>query len=83
MAQSFVSQVINLLSLVYASVADIDLYIGGVTELHVRGALLGPTFSYIISQQFANLKRADRFFYSYLNQPVSFNASKYISFKIV
>ncbi len=60
----------------YASVKDIDLYIGGVTEKHITGAHVGPTFGYIIAEQFKNLKRADRFFYNNVGQSVSFTASK-------
>lgn len=60
----------------YKSVKDIDLYIGGVTEKRVTGALVGPTFGYIISKQFETLKNADRFFYSDTKKPVSFSASK-------
>ena len=60
----------------YQSVADIDLYIGGVTENHMPGAVVGPTFGYIISNQFQNLKASDRFFYSDRSQPFSFTTSK-------
>jgi peroxidase len=57
-------------------VADIDLYIGGVTEKQMPGAVVGPTFGYIIANQFQNLMVSDRFFYSDLSQPISFTASK-------
>lgn len=68
-------QVIDSLKSVYASVEDIDLYIGGVTETHQPGALVGPTFGYIIAKQFQNLKNSDRFFYSDTTQSVSFTSS--------
>ncbi len=71
-------QVIGYLKSVYGSVADIDLYIGGVTENHMPGAAVGPTFGYIIASQFQNLKTSDRFFYSDRSQPFSFTKSKII-----
>ena len=57
---------------------DIDLFIGGVTEKPMPGAAVGPTFHYIIGQQFANLRRTDRFFYKDRSQPFSFTKSKII-----
>ncbi|XP_046655293.1 peroxidasin-like isoform X2 [Daphnia pulicaria] len=67
-------EVIDSFKRVYASVGDIDLYIGGVTERPLPGAAVGPTFHYIIGQQFDNLRRTDRFFYNDLSKSVSFNS---------
>ncbi|KAI9556896.1 hypothetical protein GHT06_016690 [Daphnia sinensis] len=66
-------EVITSFKKLYGSPKDIDLYIGGVTEKHVPGALVGPTFGYIIATQFENLKRSDRFFYSDLTKNISFS----------
>ncbi len=55
---------IAYLKSVYPTVNDIDLYIGGVTEIPLAGALVGPTFANIFAKQFDNLKQADRFFYN-------------------
>lgn len=66
-------EVINSFKLVYESVRDIDLYIGAVTEKHLPGALVGPTFAYIIKNQFQNLMNSDRFFYSDTSKSVSFD----------
>ncbi len=63
---------------VYASVFDIDLFVGGVTENPISGGLVGPTFANMIALQFRNLKFADRFFYDDLNQSVSFTKSSFI-----
>lgn len=57
--------------LLYDSVDDIDLYIGGVSEDKAEGALVGPTFQCIIADQFLRLKRGDRYFYDLGRQPGS------------
>jgi peroxidase len=63
------------LKTIYASVYDIDLYVGGLTETPLPGALVGPTFATIIAKQFRNLRVTDRFFYDDLSQSVSFTPS--------
>jgi len=72
-------QVIAAMKQVYASVFDIDLFVGGVTENPIAGGLVGPTFANMIALQFRNLKFADRFFYDDLNQSVSFTKSSSIT----
>ena len=42
---------------------DIDLYTGGMTENHVPGGNVGPTFACILGKQFHALKYGDRFWY--------------------
>ncbi len=51
------------LASVYASVDDIDLWVGGLAEDHVRGAMVGPTFRQILVSQFGALRDGDRFWY--------------------
>merc|ERR1712115_341386 len=48
---------------VYKHVDDIDLYVGGFLEAAHGGSILGPVFKCIIGDQFARLKKGDRFFY--------------------
>ncbi|XP_066921652.1 eosinophil peroxidase-like [Clytia hemisphaerica] len=50
---------------VYKSVEDIDLFVGGLTENHLREKLVGPTFSCIFKEQFEALRFGDRFFYTH------------------
>lgn len=45
-------EVVKKLTEVYKSLNDVDLYVLGLAEKPVRGALLGPTFSCIIALQF-------------------------------
>ncbi|PZD74999.1 Leukotoxin [Acaryochloris thomasi RCC1774] len=49
---------------VYASVDDVDLWIGGLGEQHVNGGVLGETFNTIVADQFTRLRDGDRFFYA-------------------
>uniref|UniRef100_A0A0P5JUL6 Chorion peroxidase n=1 Tax=Daphnia magna TaxID=35525 RepID=A0A0P5JUL6_9CRUS len=56
-------RVVQEMSRIYNSIDDVDLFIGGVSERQVEGALLGPTFLCLIGDQFARLRRGDRLFY--------------------
>jgi len=55
---------------VYKSVDDIDLFVGGIAEISpLPGALIGPTFMCIISENFRQLKFTDRYFYESAANP--------------
>lgn len=54
---------IQRLKTVYKNVLDIDLFTGGLSEAHVEGGIVGPTFAYIIARGFRDWKYADRWFY--------------------
>jgi len=55
---------IAILKTLYASVYDIDLYVGGLMERRSNSNYaVGPTFACIIMQQFSDLKNSDRFYY--------------------
>jgi hypothetical protein len=59
----------------FRHVDDIDLYIGGISERSVSDGIVGPTFACIISHQFYDLRRGDRFFYETLNPSIRFTTS--------
>lgn len=63
------SEVQANLSEVYDSVDDIDLWVGGLAERHVRGAMVGPTYHAILVDQFRRLRDGDRFWYENYLEP--------------
>jgi len=48
----------------YASVDDVDLFVGLLMEDDLPGAVLGETITAILADQFARLRDGDRFFYT-------------------
>ena len=57
----------------YASPDDIDLFVGLFSERPFRDALVGPTTICILGDQFARLKKGDRFFYDLGGETGSFS----------
>lgn len=51
------------LSSLYTSPDQVDLWVGGLAENHVQGALVGPTFHAILKDQFERLRDGDRFWH--------------------
>jgi hypothetical protein len=47
----------------YGDVDDVDLWVGGLAEAHIRGGSLGPLFTAIVADQFERLRDGDRFWY--------------------
>ncbi|XP_065078266.1 chorion peroxidase-like isoform X2 [Ochlerotatus camptorhynchus] len=54
----------ELLAQVYESPDDIDLWPGGLLEPPGNGAIVGPTFSYLIAEMFSRLKFGDRYYFT-------------------
>lgn len=53
----------NALAATYASVNDIDAWVGGLCEDHLAGALVGETIFTVLKDQFEALRDGDRFYY--------------------
>jgi hypothetical protein len=51
------------LGTVYAHPDDIDMWVGGLAEDHVDGAMVGELFFAILKEQFEALRDGDRFWY--------------------
>ncbi len=51
------------LASVYASVDDIDLWVGGLAEDTVPGALVGELIRTVLAEQFSALRDGDRFYF--------------------
>jgi peroxidase len=54
---------IDRLRSVYASVDDIDLYTGGLSEYPLPDGVVGPTFAYILARGFRDWKYGDRWYF--------------------
>ncbi|KAI2807789.1 hypothetical protein BLOT_005728 [Blomia tropicalis] len=66
------AHVAEVVTQMYRSLDDIDLFVGGTSERHMDGAVVGPTFACIIGEQFRRIKRGDRFWYENADQIGSF-----------
>lgn len=53
------------LASVYNHPDDVDLWVGGLIESARGDALVGPTFSAIIADQFSRFRQGDRYFYEH------------------
>lgn len=66
------SDALDEISMLYASVDDIDLYTGALAEIPKADGLLGPTFTCLITDQFVRLQRGDRYWYETDEAPQAF-----------
>lgn len=51
------------LASLYSSPDQVDLWVGGLAEDHLPGAMVGPTFHAILKDQFERLRDGDRFWH--------------------
>ena len=60
---SMLPEHVSALRRLYRHLDDIDLFVGGFLEQPHEDSLVGPVFKCIIGDQFARLKKGDRYFY--------------------
>lgn len=60
----------------YNTVDDVDLFAGLFSERPATGAIVGPTTLCIVGDQFARLKKGDRYFYDLGGQAGSFTQNQ-------
>jgi len=56
-------EVQSALKSLYGNVNNIDLWVGGLAENHIKGSSMGATFTKIVADQFQRLRDGDRFWY--------------------
>lgn len=76
LAREIPMEVIQRLKTIYATVDDIDLFPGGMSERPLQGGIVGPTFGCIIAIQFRQLRKCDRFWYENADPVVRFTESQ-------
>ena len=65
----------------YVSHEDVDLTVGGSLEAHVNGALAGPTFLCILTEQFYRTRVGDRYFFERGEIDVAFSREQLIEIR--
>ena len=71
-------KIVERFKLIFEHVDDVDFFIGGISEVPVHGALLGPTFQCIIGDQFKRLQHGDRFYYDNIASPGKFSEDQLV-----
>ncbi|XP_035789540.1 uncharacterized protein LOC118465419 [Anopheles albimanus] len=67
---------IKKLQAIYPTVNDMELFVGAAFETPLPGAVFGPTFSCIMTQQFLRARTGDRYFFETGAQEGSFTAAQ-------
>ena len=65
----------------YGSLDTVDLFVGGLAEEPLPGALIGPTFACIFATTFSNLREGDRFWYENTEGPQAFTPDQLAEIK--
>ncbi|KRT83256.1 peroxidase [Oryctes borbonicus] len=76
LAREIPPEIIARFKKIYATVDDIDLFPGGMSERPLKGGLVGPTFACIIAIQFRQLRKCDRFWYENSDPIVRFTEAQ-------
>ncbi|XP_064483549.1 uncharacterized protein LOC135396484 [Ornithodoros turicata] len=63
---------IRAIASTYRNVEDIDVFTGGLSEIPLAGAAVGPTFSCMLAFQFQRLRRCDRFWHESRDPAIRF-----------
>jgi peroxidase len=72
MKKAIPADVVDIFQSLYKFVDDVDLFSAAVSELKQDGAIVGPTLSCLLGNQFRDIKFGDRFFYETSEQPGAF-----------
>ena len=67
----------------FKHVEDIDLFIGGLAERPLSGAVVGPTFGCLLGQQFQILKKGDRFWYENSIPPSALSKGNFFAANLI
>ncbi|XP_055903865.1 peroxidase [Eupeodes corollae] len=62
---------ITKLKSVYKHVSDVDLIVGGISEIPANGSTVGPTFTCILGEQFSKIRQ---WHHNLVEDPVSFDS---------
>ncbi|CAG2115667.1 unnamed protein product, partial [Medioppia subpectinata] len=67
---------VRKLQSLYKSYKDIDLFVGGLSEFHLDGSILGPTFTCLNAIQFYHSKYGDRFYFEHGHESSAFSSEQ-------
>ena len=76
MAQFVHSDVVAIFKRAYKFVEDVDLFSALVSEFKAEGAIIGPTLTCLLGQQFSDLKFGDRYWFETSEQPGAFTPAQ-------